>query len=184
MTYKLNQPNNQLINHLGDGSFALVSQVAQRTLKALPPLTFLFFSKLFHILLTSGYVFARHPFVNNMFFEQLTNLSMPVDFSANFYTKFYRVMRLRDSIDPRGRKLLIMRKTMRTLNITNLGIYRRLDAILLTIVVALPVPFKRLGGSQLSLLKTRTRSSIAIIGGLTSAYRTALNQSTTPHPLF
>lgn len=133
-----------MINHLGKGSFWSTFSPSIQKYNYLSPLSNLHFNKILRILLMSGIIYNHHLFFCKRFLKLLIKFSLPIYFDKNTYVKFYREVRLKITINQGGKKVFYIRKLFQILNISEIIFFKKNQTTLVTLMVQLPVPFKRI----------------------------------------
>lgn len=148
----ISQPNNFLITRFGQSTLwiaPIVGSLRRARFQASSSINVSTFMKL---LFRCGTIYSHHPFYHKFFVDSTELLSLPVYITEDSFPKFYRIHRLKASLNYTLKKTLMLRRTLKFLNVSSVLFYRLGSWIVVLLYIHLPAVVKQ--GKPSDILQT------------------------------
>lgn len=118
-------------------------------------------SKLLRLIFKCGIVYSHHPFYHKFFIDSDELLSLPVYITEDTFPKFYRIHRLKTSLNYTLKRNLMLRRTLQFLNLSSVLLFRLSSWIVISMCIHMPSIVKLGKPSDLLRIKDSYEQQLA-----------------------
>ena len=155
----ISQPNNFLITRMGLSTLWTAPGAGVVSLAKFQTSGSLNVSRLLRLIFKCGIVYSHHPFFHKFFVDSDELLSLPVYITEDTFPKFYRIHRLKTSLNFTLKRNLMLRRTLQFLNLSSVTLFRLSSWILVSMYIHMPSIVKFGKPSDVARLERKERQT-------------------------